>query len=57
MKKKSLTEWIKENREELDAMILKACPNIGTLNDQERRLWILNDEGLYNLARADGVRI
>lgn len=41
------------------------CPRSGTdhthdaptLNDEERRLWILNDEGLYNWARAEGVRI
>jgi hypothetical protein len=28
-----------------------------TLSDAERRLWILNDEGLYNWARREGVRI
>lgn len=41
------------------------CPKSGTdhdhepepLNDKERRLWILNDEGLYRWARAEGVRI
>lgn len=41
------------------------CPKNGTdhnheperLNDSERRLWILNDEGLYNWARSEGVRI
>lgn len=27
------------------------------LDDAERRLWILNDEGLYNWARSEGVRI
>jgi len=26
-------------------------------NDDERRLWVLNDEGLYNWARSEGVRI
>ena len=25
-------------------------------NDEERRLWILNDEGLYNWARSKGVK-
>lgn len=42
-----------------------SCPKSGTehdhdpepLNDRERRLWILNDEGLYNWARSEGVRI
>ena len=27
------------------------------LDDAERRLWILNDEGLYQWARAEGVKI
>jgi hypothetical protein len=27
------------------------------LNNEERRLWILNDEGLYRWARSEGVRI
>jgi len=41
------------------------CPKSGTdhyhaperLNDSERRLWILNDEGLYRWARSEGVKI
>ena len=42
------------------------CPRNGTdhyhedatpLNDAERRLWILNDEGLYNWARSEGVKV
>lgn len=41
------------------------CPLSGTdhkhegdkPNDAERRLWILNDEGLYRWARSEGVRI
>ena len=53
----SLKQFIRDNREDLDACITRACPNIGRLNDEERRLWVLNDEGLYNWARAEGVRI
>ena len=42
-----------------------SCPQSGTdhhhapdtLNNEERRQWILNDEGLYNWARREGVRI
>ncbi len=42
-----------------------SCPLSGTdhmhendtLNDAERRQWILNDEGLYRWARSNGVRI
>lgn len=41
------------------------CPKSGTdhqhepppLSDKDRREWILNDEGLYRWARAEGVRI
>lgn len=56
MKRKSMREFIKENRKELDACILRACPN-GRLNDEERRQWVLNDEGLYLWARSEGVNI
>lgn len=27
------------------------------LNDYQRRLWVLNDEGLYNMAKAHGVKL
>ena len=56
MARKSLTQFIRENREEIDAAIRRVCDNC-RLNDQERRLWILNDEGLYNWARSEGVRV
>jgi hypothetical protein len=52
-----MRDFIRENREELDAAIRRAVPNIGTLNDEERRQWIANDEGLYNWARSEGVRV
>jgi hypothetical protein len=54
--KKSLRQWIKENREELDKCILRACPGL-KLNDDERRLWVLNDEGLYLWAKGEGVNV
>jgi hypothetical protein len=56
----TLKEFIKENREELDVCIswaLGGMENYRHRNDEERRLWILNDEGLYNWARSEGVRI
>jgi hypothetical protein len=53
----TMQQFIRENRTELDECITRACPNIGRLNDDERRLWILNDEGLYRFARSEGVRI
>lgn len=41
------------------------CPLSGTdhqhpaerLSDEERRQWVLNDEGLYRWARSEGCRI
>lgn len=58
MKRKSLREWIKENRDELDACIIRACGGRPAhLNDGERRLWVLNDEGLYSWAKSDRVNI
>ncbi len=32
-------------------------PGATVANDEERRLWILNDEGLYEWARSEGVKI
>ena len=52
----TMQKFIRENREELDAAIKRVCDNC-RLNDQERRLWVLNDEGLYRWARSEGVRI
>lgn len=49
--------FIREHREEIDHYIRGICPNIGRLNDEERRGWILNDEPLYLWARKEGVRI
>lgn len=48
----TLQQFIKENRQEIDDMIQSPYKN-----DEERRLWILNDEGLYRWARRSGVRI
>ena len=53
----SLTQWIKENREEIDECIKRSNPSQHYFNDEERRLWILNDEGLYNWARSERVRV
>jgi uncharacterized pyridoxamine 5'-phosphate oxidase family protein len=51
---KSLTQFIKDNREELVATIRRACPNC-RIDNSEIRLWILNDEGLYLWAKSEGV--
>ena len=52
----TLKQFIRDNRQELDEVIRRAVPG-AAINDEERRLWILNDEGLYNWARSEGVRI
>jgi hypothetical protein len=52
----TLRDFIRENRTELDRAIHNVVPGV-ELNDDERRLWILNDEGLYLWARSEGVRI
>jgi hypothetical protein len=51
-----LQDFIKENRQELDECIQRVAPG-APKNDNERRLWVLNDEGLYRWARSEGCRI
>lgn len=55
----TLQQFIRDNRQELDAAIARALNEDRNprANDSERRLWVLNDEGLYNWARSEGVRI
>ncbi len=52
----TLAEFIKQNKEELDKAIHRVVPNL-SLNNEERRQWILNDEGLYRWARSEGCRV
>ena len=52
MKTKSLREFIREHREEIDNATKSSYHN-----DEERRQWVLNDEGLYQWARSEGVKI
>lgn len=56
MKRLSLAQWIKANRREIDQCIRRVCDNC-RIDDAERKLWVLNDEGLYNWARHDGARV
>lgn len=54
----SKREFMKTNRKEIDAYIKKVLKDSDlVLNDHERELWILNDEGLYNWARSEGVNL
>lgn len=53
----TLRDFIRENRTELDAAIRRVVGDGINIDDEERRMWILNDEGLYNWARSEGVRV
>ena len=56
---KAMKQFIKDNRQELDKIIKKRqgfC-QYPRLNDTDRHEWIMNDEGLYNWARSEGVRV
>ena len=52
----TIKDFIKNNREELHLCIDNVCPD-HPRNDNEIRLWINNDEGLYRWARSEGVKI
>ena len=41
---------------QIDIYIHNTVPGYD-IDDEERELWILNDEGLYNWARSEGVQI
>lgn len=56
-KTKSLHDFLKENRKEIDEAIRRVSPNNHYFNDEERRQWVLNDPGLYSWARSEGVNI
>jgi len=43
-----LQKWIKKNRHKIDDIIKSPYKN-----DNERRLWVLNDEYLYNCYRRN----
>ena len=66
----TMREFIRANRKEIDDAINSALyrhdgnGGRGTIpdpppkrNDDERRNWIVNDEGLYSWARSEGVRV
>lgn len=52
----TIKNFIRQNRQEIDEIIIQKCPNVRSLNDKDRQQWILNDEGLYSWARNEGVR-
>lgn len=54
----TLRMFISKHRDELDECIRRVLNDTDyRINDEERRQWVLNDEGLYRWARSEGVRI
>jgi len=49
-------KFIDDNREEIDKYILRVIPG-AKLNNEDRRMWILNDDDLYKWAKRSGVKI
>jgi len=52
----SLRDFIKLNKTEIDAAIHSVNPDY-RINDEERRQWVMNSEGLYKWAKRSGVRL
>jgi hypothetical protein len=58
MRKKSIRQFIRDNKTEIDRAIRRTgFPSEATLNNKDREEWILNDEGLYSWAQVEGVNI
>ena len=56
MKKKNLRAWVQANRLEIDIAIVRAGSRV-SIDDHERMMWVMNDEGLYSWARSEGVNV
>jgi hypothetical protein len=54
-----MKEFIAKRRADIDAVIVRVVgPEAARLNDDERELWVLNNEELYQLAldaKVDGL--
>ena len=58
MKSKSMGQFIKENRAEVDAYIRVALGHtLGRINDTRRREWVLDDKILYRWAKSKGLQL
>lgn len=51
----TLRAFLKRNRAEIDRLIEASGGT--TKNDEERRLWVVNDESLYRWALRMGVNV
>lgn len=57
---KSVRQFVKEHRKEIDAHIERALggpEHYIYRNDDERRLWLVNDETLYLWAKSEGAKV
>ena len=52
----TMKDFLKANRTEISDAVERATGTRPT-NDKEREDWVLNDEGLYLWARAEGVPV
>jgi len=52
-----MKQFIRKHRDELTEIIRRQVPNIGSINDEEREQWVMNDESLYNWAQSEGVPV
>jgi len=55
--RKTIRDFVRENRLIIDAAIVRILPRAQYFNDQERRQWVQQDQHLYNWARSEGVRV
>lgn len=51
----SVEYWVRRHRPSIDAVIRAACGPDARIDDEERALWVSNDESLYLRAKAEGV--
>ena len=49
-------DFLKNNRQDIDRLVSTAY-GCKPSNDIERWEWVMNDEGLYNWARSEGVKV
>lgn len=55
----TIEDFVSENRKEIDKVIRDQSTGRRkiAIDDEERRVWVLNNEGLYNMAMDEGVVI
>jgi hypothetical protein len=54
----TLRQFVKRYKNEIDSYIKQRLNDANMkIEHRERELWVLNDEGLYNWARKERVRI